>query len=75
MDYGLFCLPGLSCFLAVLCYTFGIAVAVHIERIGRIILTREGTISGEIVGYACVGCRWVRFFTDIFTTDISVYFI
>ena len=23
--------------------------------------TREGTISGEIVGCACVGCRWVRF--------------
>ena len=24
--------------------------------------TKEGTISGEIMGCACVGCRWLRFF-------------
>ena len=36
--------------------------------------TRERTISGEIVGCAC----WLQrgpFFNDIFTTNISVYFI
>ena len=39
------------------------------SRCAIIHVTREGSISGEIVGCACVGCRWVRFFTDIFTTD------
>ena len=37
--------------------------------------TREGTISGEIVGCACL--RWLQgsVFKSHFTTDISVYFI
>ena len=36
--------------------------------------TREGTISVEIVGCACLVAEG-PFFNDIFTTNISVYFI
>ena len=38
--------------------------------------TREGNISGEIVGCACLRqLQMGQFFYEISTTDISVYFI